>query len=108
MRTVTGAVLRDGLDFRHVYDFGSSTLLKLTVLGPLPVPVPSRSVVLLARNDPPDCQCRECGGQAKWLCAECADEEAVFLCGACGRKHRCDQEMLRPVKNSPRMGVCGY
>jgi hypothetical protein len=36
------------------------------------------------------------------------DEGAAFLCNACVAQHGCGEEMLRPVVNSPRMGVCGY
>ena len=31
-----------------------------------------------------------------WLCQSCADE------------HECGEDMLLPVVNSPRTGVCGY
>ena len=51
----------------------------------------------------------QCAEPAVQLCAECdADEGVAFLCNACAAQHECGEEMLRPVVNSPRMGVCGY
>lgn len=60
-------------------------------------------VRILARNEPPEFECAECGKPAAWinvwedytlLCDECADVEY--------------DEGFLPVVNSPRVGVCGY
>jgi len=102
-------VLAPGKTFFHLYDFGTSTNLKLRVVsqntsGPKETPVE-----LLARNDPPEIACGTCGGPAVQVCVECvcADAEA-WCCRKCASKHRCGEEMLLPVTNSPRVGMCGY
>ena len=34
-------------------------------------------------------------------------EKEAFYCDECGTEHDCGEEMMLPVLNSPRMGVCG-
>jgi len=109
MHVGVGKVLRPGVAFQHHYDFGSATILDLSLVGPLIVPVASQAIVLQASNDAPEILCSQCAEPAVKLCAECdADEGVAFLCNACAAQHECGEEMLRPVVNSPRMGVCGY
>jgi len=104
-----GKVLRPGVAFQHHYDFGSTTVVDLSVVGELIVPVASQSIVLLAHNEAPEIPCSQRPEPAVSLCPECdADEKGAFLCNACAAQHECGEEMLRPVVNSPRMGVCGY
>jgi len=31
-----------------------------------------------------------------------------WLCDECAPKHKCGEDMLLPVVNSPRVGKCGY
>jgi hypothetical protein len=38
------------------------------------------------------------------MCVECES----FVCDQCQNSHECGEEMIMPVVNSPRMGVCGY
>lgn len=102
-----GTLLSPGLRFSYVYDFGSSTELTLQVVGLLPQPT-KKTVLVLARNDPPDIVCTECGQPATSVCAECRWEGTGWLCSACAPDHECGEEMLLPVVNSPRVGVCGY
>ena len=62
---------------------------------------------LLARNVPPEYSCSQCGRHAGYICAECMWEvDNPFYCAACVEEH--EHEMILPVTNSPRMGVCGY
>lgn len=86
--------------FDYCYDFGSTTRLQGKVFahrrGTIPEPVR-----LLARNNPYEFPCAECGKPATELCLECNE----FFCRRCGKKH--DGDYL-PVVNSPRMGVCAY
>ncbi|MDR0881350.1 MAG: hypothetical protein LBP55_02225, partial [Candidatus Adiutrix sp.] len=57
---------------------------------------------LLARNEPPELPCSQCGKPAtevdtfecRLLCEECADSG--------------DEDGLLPITNSPRCGECGY
>lgn len=101
--------LQVGARFEHHYDFGSTTMLDLSLLGQLPVPVSSRAVALLAHNDAPAFTCAACHERAAWVCLECDGPGGEgFLCEACADSHECDEGMLRPLVNSPRVGVCGY
>ncbi len=34
--------------------------------------------------------------------------DAGWLCDSCAEDHKCGEDMLLPVVNSPRTGVCGY
>ena len=100
-----GDALSPGMTFFHEYDFGSTTELKLNVLGEHDGSPAKDPVLLLARNLPPEMPCEVCGkpaellggdyeGEYRQLCGDCADEEM--------------EEQLLPVVNSPRAGVCGY
>jgi len=42
------------------------------------------------------------------ICTECQWDGSGWLCEACAKKHECGEEMMLPVVNSPRTGVCGY
>jgi len=67
-------------------------------------------VKILARNEPPEMICG-CGEEAKWVCPICVLEntgEDCYFCDECTKGHECGEEMLLPVVNSPRCGVCGY
>lgn len=66
-------------------------------------------ITLLGRNNPIEYTCSECGERvAIVICGECIYDGAGFLCEECGGSHECGTEMLAPVCNSPRCGVCGY
>ena len=111
MDTPLADVLKPGLEFRHEYDFGSTTELDLKVIGERVGKVdPTDPVTILVLNDAPEITCGTCGKQAAVaICTECQwTEHGGFLCEACLRTHACGWEMALPVVNSPRMGVCGY
>jgi hypothetical protein len=100
-----GDVLEKGAEFTHQYDFGSTTILMGRVIGERDgLARLKRPVVLLARNDPPVVLCDTCGepatkvirGPTGWLCDRCAEAREE------------DADLLLPVVNSPRVGVCGY
>ncbi len=94
--------------FIHEYDMGSTTETLITVIGPTWRAPQKPAVRLLARNIPPQFQCAECGAPATNICTECIYEtDNPFYCDACAAKHE-HEDMLLPVTNSPRMGVCGY
>lgn len=100
--------LREGSQFLHLYDFGSTTETLITVMGTTWRPPQREAVRLLARNMPPQFPCGKCGAPAGYLDTERLwGDEDPFLCEKCARKHA-DEDMLLPVTNSPRMGVCGY
>lgn len=100
--------LSEGLEFVHEYDFGSTTVLKLKVLAIHTGAKRKEKVILMARNLPPVFACVEYGKQATQLCGCCIYEEEAFYCDECGAEHECGEDMMLPVVNSPRMGVCGY
>lgn len=110
MNAKLDTVLKPGVVMEHEYDFGSTTELRLTVLGERTGPAPNKAVHLLARNNPPETICHECGQPATQICTQCMWDEAVeaSFCEQCAAKHGCDEEMFLPVVNSPRVGVCGY
>ena len=103
-----GSVLSSGMVFHYEYDFGSTTDLDLKVLWEREGRLNKKGVTVLSRNEPIGFKCAACGQPAESVCTECGDEKAASYCRACAAKHECSEEMLLPVVNSPRMGVCGY
>jgi len=104
-----GAVLDVGQECSHQYDFGSTTDLTLKVVSERHGPVRGKSIEILAQNEPPPIPCDECGQQqATQICTECSWSGGGWLCDQCSKTHPCGEEMLLPVVNSPRAGVCAY
>ncbi len=101
-------VLHPGMQLIYRYDFGSTTELMLKVLSEFTTNVKTGEVEILARNDPPQIKCSHCDNLAKRICTECIYEDAGWLCDDCAEDHKCGEDMLLPVVNSPRTGVCGY
>ena len=101
-------VVKPGMKFRHLYDFGSTTELALKVVSELEGCPAGKKIRVLARNEPPAIVCTNCGQSAKQVCTQCFYDDKGWLCGKCARTHECGEEMLLPVVNSPRVGVCGY
>ncbi len=98
----------EGDQFLHLYDFGSTTETLITVMGTTWRPPQKEAVRLLARNVPPQFSCNKCGALAEYVDAEGLwVDESPFYCAKCAGKYA-DEDMLLPVTNSPRMGVCGY
>ena len=95
-----------GTQLLHKYDFGSTTVSLITFLDVTTRKAQRDPVRLLARNIAPEFSCSSCGESATWICRDMYDSDNPFLCDECGEKH--DEDMLLPVTNSPRMGVCGY
>jgi hypothetical protein len=92
----------------HQYDFASTTELALGVAGEYTAPALPGALKLLARNEPPAIPCSVCTNPATQLCLQCMEEGASGRCDACASQHDCGEEMLVPLINSPRTGVCGY
>ena len=91
----------------YVYDFGSTTELVVGYCG-LTEAGSGKPVRLVARNEAPRWPCDVCGQAATAVCNQCLYEDRGFCCAQHGDDHDCGEEMLLPVVNSPRMGVCGY
>lgn len=105
-----GDVLSAGTVFHHTYDFGTSTELKLRVVDEREGRIGREPLRVLSRNDPPVWSCEVCGEPATQICGMCMYEtENPFYCEDHAEDHGCEEtEMLLPVVNSPRMGMCGY
>ena len=104
------AVFKKGTVLSYEYDFGSTTELVIksrdVYEGTLNR---GETIRLLARNEQPVILCDECGKKpAVEICTECQWDNKGWLCKACSKTHDCGEEMLLPVVNSPRTGVCGY
>ena len=99
--------VKKGDVFHHIYDFGSSTELKLKIVGERQGVLKEGEVKMLARNDPPEILC-DCGRPAQHICTQCGWSGEGWLCEKCTKKHECGEDYLLPVVNSPRVGVCGY
>jgi hypothetical protein len=108
MNMALGKVIGPGMKFEHTYDFGTSTELSLKVISARQGLAQGKAVRIMARNDPPDIGCESCGKPAVAVCCQCIDEGNGFVCEDCAKKHECGDDMLLPVVNSPRMGMCGY
>ncbi|MFH1882453.1 MAG: hypothetical protein ABIL62_07070 [Planctomycetota bacterium] len=102
-------VLGPGMKFHYEYDFGSTTYLAMRVVSQEQKQIKGKSIAVLARNDPPSIPCMSCGKIAAQVCTECLwSDSGGWLCDECAAEHECGEEMLLPVVNSPRVGVCGY
>jgi hypothetical protein len=103
-----GSVLRTGVSFIHEYDFGTTTELALIVVSERVGEPLNKSIQIMARNEPPQLICSVCGKIATQVCTQCIYEGKGWLCDKCASIHKCGEEMLLPVVNSPRVGMCGY
>jgi len=101
-------VLSPGQTCSYEYDFGSTTELLMKVISEQEVDVKGRTIQILARNSPPIIPCDMCGKPATSMCTQCIYEDKGCLCDACAKSRECGEEMLLPLVNSPRTGVCGY
>jgi len=103
-----GDILEPGIIFQHEYDFGSTTVLDLKIISEFEANIKDMSIKILARNDAPEIRCDKCGKMATQVCTQCIYEGEGWLCDDCAEDHECGEEMMLPVVNSPRVGVCGY
>ena len=99
-----------GSRFRYEYDFGTTTELAGRVLAAVPGSPAGRPIEVLARNDPPQHRCVECGRDATTVCGLCSQsmDDPCWYCDKCSAQHRCGGDYFLPVVNSPRVGLCGY
>jgi hypothetical protein len=107
MNTKVSEALGPGDRLGYVYDFGSSTELVVRLLGSVSAST-ADTVRLVARNEAPAWPCDVCGRAATVVCTQCLYEGKGFCCSAHVSSHDCGEDMLSPVVNSPRMGICGY
>lgn len=112
MSTAAGRVFHGDRELTYVYDFGSTTELEVRHVDDRSgQPTAGRPVTLMARNEPPEISCLECGEPADEICHQCAYEGggAGGWCERHAEEHPDEEHgWTLPVVNSPRMGVCGY
>ncbi len=105
-------VLKVGQKFSYEYDFGSTTDLTLKVVSEREGRVEDMdedNIEVIARNIQPVMLCKVCGKPAKLVVSGYFDvEENAYCSKKCVKKSGEDTDMLLPVVNSPRVGVCGY
>ncbi len=96
-------------DIIYQYDFGSTTELLINIIDTYNGPAGFKDIIILARNAQFLIPCDICGKEpAVKICPECQWNDEGWLCEKCARGHECEEEILLPVCNSPRSGVCGY
>jgi hypothetical protein len=108
MRVRLDKVLSPGQTCSYEYDYDTTTELKLKVISEREVEARGKAIQVLARNTPPVILCEECGKPATNICSQCIFDEKGWLCDDCAQEHECGEEMLLPVVNSPRVGMCAY
>ncbi len=106
-----GKVLKVGQKFSYEYDFGSTTELNLRVIsereGVVREGEEGDPITILARNEPPIILCKVCGKPATQVAGGYYNVEGNAYCNKCARRSK-DADMMLPIVNSPRVGVCGY
>ena len=96
-----------GDKFFHDYDFGTTTVSLITIMGIIKRKQQKGSVRLLARNVPPVFQCVKCNETAVYINTEDVySSNNPFYCKKCAEED--DFDMMLPITNSPRMGECAY
>lgn len=104
-------VFEKGYKIDYTYDFGSSTELSLSLLDEIKEK-DENDIQILMRNEEIDFKCSYCDNKAVAICPFCIYEDAGLLCESCIEKHKCvengGEDVLLPLVNSPRLGVCGY
>ncbi|MGR3318033.1 MAG: IS1096 element passenger TnpR family protein [Candidatus Anammoxibacter sp.] len=103
-----GDALNSNTKIYYEYDFGSTTALTLKVVSEIEAEMKGKAIQLLARNESPLITCENCKNKATHVCAECIYSGEGWVCDECISNHECEEEMLLPVVNSPRVGTCGY
>ena len=108
MRVRLDKVLSPGQTCSYEYDYGTTTDLKLKVISEREVEAKGKAIQVLARNNQPMIVCEVCGKPATSVCSQCIDDDRGWVCDTCAEDHECGEEMLLPVVNSPRVGMCAY
>ena len=108
MTAKVGAVFVPGTTALHEYDFGTTTELTLKYVGAREADYRGYDIGVLARNEPPEHKCDMCDSPATQVCTACIWDNTGWLCAKHAATHECGVDMLLPVVNSPRVGMCGY
>ena len=104
-------IFQPGMEIPYEYDFGSTTPLTIIVKDVREgKPLTEKPIVLMARNNAFKPTCMVCGRPATALCTVCIYDREDGRCELC-EEHAEEHEhsnMVMPIVNSPRVGVCGY
>jgi hypothetical protein len=106
MNAKLSKILKPNTSFTYEYDFGTTTHLGLKCISQRKGNV--KGLNIIARNSMPELKCESCQKPAKEICSQCFYEGDSLLCESCAKTHKCGEEMLLPLVNSPRSGMCGY
>ncbi|MGC9399806.1 MAG: hypothetical protein ACP5HM_11795 [Anaerolineae bacterium] len=101
------------VELTHIYDFGTSSYTLVRALDTRQgKPLTLHPIYLMARNNPPEILCIECGEPASWLCVQCLyeTETSGAFCEEHIQEHRMHDDYGPPMEivNSPRLGMCAY
>lgn len=111
MEKKIGQVFEKGFKVDHVYDFGSSTELSLSLIDEIE-DEDEKDIKIIFRNKDIDFKCSCCDNKAVMICPFCIYNGSGLLCQSCIRNHECVKEegddLLLPLVNSPRVGECAY
>lgn len=101
-------VAQVGSELMHEYDFGSTTVLKLTVVAKYQSTDQKETIVLLGRNEAIQYSCKKCSNDAEYV--GYGEEGPMALCEECVEEWEEEEAYgdVLPITNSPRMGVCAY
>jgi len=100
------SILTPGLTFKYIYDYGSTTELRLKVGDQILMKDTGEAVAVLGMNNPPAWVCSECGKPA--VCHYTEEDDDTVLCKECSEDPDLDECYLLPITNSPRTGICAY
>ncbi len=100
------AVLSPGDTFIHEYDYGTTTTLKLEVVGERKGIPPEEEIRVLARNYAPPIMCSRCKKLAAYVYVLAYPPKAY--CEMHAEKHKDGDDGFLPIVNSPRVGQCAY
>ncbi len=103
-------LFRPGMIIPYQYDFGTTSEVRIKVIDARRgKPITSHPIELMARNNMPQVACQVCGEPATELCSEClwSYEEPYLFCEEHADEHE-HEDMLMPILNSPRTGLCAY
>ena len=104
-------VFQDFGAIHHQYDFDRTSKTAIRVVGHRKGhPVGPYPIMLMARNHAPEIPCTTCDQPAEWLCLKCLEGDAPdTFCTQHADAHRHQtQDVLLPIVNSPRVGMCTY
>ncbi len=116
MSIPVSGIFQPGMNLDYIYDYGSSTELVISVISDRPGKILSNKknekIKLVARNNTLVFKCAKCKKEdASKICTICIhekDRNKASFCDNCIQHHKCGEEMMLSIVNSPRSGECGY